>query len=75
MQIPKLLACSLFLAKSSILGRASDAGVNFGLVEMVRAFFSCINKYGETFIAILDLGNIALCHVIPCLFQMLVTGD
>lgn len=42
-------------------------------METVRAFQSCINKYGQTFIVTLDLGNIAVRHVIPCLFPMLVT--
>lgn len=44
-------------------------------METVRAFQSCINIYGQTFIVTLDLGNIAVRHVIPCLFPMLVTGD
>lgn len=37
------------MAKSYISVLASYAGVNFRLVEAVRAFLSSINKYRKTF--------------------------
>lgn len=39
-----------FFAKFYFPDLVSCAGVNFGLMEAVRAFLSCINKYGKTFI-------------------------
>lgn len=74
MQIPNLLFLYNLSAKAYVSGSDSETGVNFGRTEAVRAFLSCINKYRETVIVTLDLGNIAVHHVISCLFQMLVTG-
>lgn len=55
--------------------RDNFPGVNACFTASLRAFFSCTNKYRKTFMDVLELGNIADCHVILCLCQMLVNSD